>query len=102
MRCSFEETVDVLLEAAGHAEVDPLRGVSENIILGQLPRMGTGCFDLLLDAEKCKQGIEIPLSIGAGMGTGMFFGRYIVHNISCIPNFKKFNFLSVRQLRWLG
>ena len=74
MRCSFEETVDVLLEAAGHAEVDPLRGVSENIILGQLPRMGTGCFDLLLDAEKCKQGIEIPLSIGAGMGTGMFFG----------------------------
>ncbi|KZS16977.1 DNA-directed RNA polymerase [Daphnia magna] len=28
MRCSFEETVDVLLEAAGHAEVDPLRGVS--------------------------------------------------------------------------
>ena len=83
MRCSFEETVDVLLEAAGHAEVDPLRGVSENIILGQLPRMGTGCFDLLLDAEKCKQGIEIPLSIGAGMGTGMFFGRYIVHNISC-------------------
>ena len=74
MRCSFEETVDVLLDAASHAEVDPLRGVSENIILGQLPRMGTGAFDLLLDAEKCKQGIEIPLNIGAGMGAGMFFG----------------------------
>jgi len=74
MRCSFEETVDVLLDAASHAEVDPLRGVSENIILGQLPRMGTGCFDLLLDADKCKQGIEIPLNIGAGMGAGMFFG----------------------------
>lgn len=74
MRCSFEETVDVLLDAASHAEVDPLRGVSENIILGQMPRMGTGCFDLLLDAEKCKQGIEIPLNIGAGMGAGMFYG----------------------------
>lgn len=74
MRCSFEETVDVLLEAAGHAEVDPLRGVSENIILGQLPKMGTGCFDLLLDAEKCKLGIEIPMTIGASMGQGMFFG----------------------------
>merc|ERR1719210_1296730 len=75
MRCSFEETVDVLMEAASHAEVDPMRGVSENIILGQMPRMGTACFDLLLDAEKCKFGIEIPMNIGAGMmGGGMFFG----------------------------
>ena len=75
MRCSFEETVDVLMEAASHAEVDPMRGVSENIILGQMPRMGTACFDLLLDAEKCKYGIEIPMNIGAGMmGGGMFFG----------------------------
>jgi len=32
----------VLLDAAAHAEVDPMRGVSENIIMGQLPRMGTG------------------------------------------------------------
>ncbi|EFN79616.1 DNA-directed RNA polymerase II subunit RPB1 [Harpegnathos saltator] len=76
MRCSFEETVDVLLDAASHAEVDPMRGVSENIIMGQLPRIGTGCFDLLLDAEKCKAGIEIPIAVGAGvMGSaGMFFG----------------------------
>lgn len=42
MRCSFEETVDVLMDAASHAELDPMRGVSENIIMGQLPRMGTG------------------------------------------------------------
>lgn len=42
MRCSFEETVDVLMDAAAHAETDPMRGVSENIIMGQLPRMGTG------------------------------------------------------------
>ena len=29
---------------------------------------------MLLDAEKCKFGIEIPLNIGAGMmGAGMFF-----------------------------
>ena len=37
--------------------------------------MGTACFDLLLDAEQCKQGIEIPMNGGAGMmGGGMFFG----------------------------
>ena len=60
--------MDVLMEAAAHAEVDPMIGVSENII------MGTACFDLLLDAEKCKFGIEIPMNIGAGMmGGGVFF-----------------------------
>ena len=32
----------MLLDASAHAEVDPMRGVSENIIMGQLPRMGTG------------------------------------------------------------
>uniref|UniRef100_A0A1B6E299 DNA-directed RNA polymerase subunit n=1 Tax=Clastoptera arizonana TaxID=38151 RepID=A0A1B6E299_9HEMI len=84
MRCSFEETVDVLMDAASHAEVDPMRGVSENIIMGQLPRMGTGCFDLLLDAEKCKAGIEIPLNMGMGMmgGGGMFFGSAATPSMS--------------------
>jgi len=76
MRCSFEETVDVLMDAAAHAETDPMRGVSENIIMGQLPKMGTGCFDLLLDAEKCRFGIEIPNTLGNSMlgGAAMFIG----------------------------
>lgn len=66
-RCSFEETVDILMEAACNAEVDPMKGVSENIMLGQLARIGSGYMDLLLDAEKCKQAMEIPLNVGAGM-----------------------------------
>lgn len=33
------------MDAASHAEVDPMRGVSENIIMGQLPRMGTGQYN---------------------------------------------------------
>ncbi|XP_050438042.1 DNA-directed RNA polymerase II subunit RPB1-like [Adelges cooleyi] len=61
MKCSFEETVEVLLDAALHGEVDPMKGVSENIIMGQLPKMGTGCFDLLLDAVRAQEGIEIPI-----------------------------------------
>ncbi|RUS82303.1 hypothetical protein EGW08_009935 [Elysia chlorotica] len=78
-RCSFEETVDILMEAASHAESDPMKGVSENIMLGQLAKIGTGSFELLLDAEKCKYGMEIPSNIGGpgimgGAGTGMFFG----------------------------
>jgi len=33
-KCSFEETVEILLEASFHAEIDPLSGVTENIIMG--------------------------------------------------------------------
>lgn len=61
--------VDVLMEAAAHGESDPMKGVSENIMLGQLAPAGTGCFDLLLDAEKCKYGMEIPTNI-PGLGIG--------------------------------
>lgn len=63
MRCSFEETVDVLMEAAAHAESDPLKGVSENILLGQLAKIGTGSFDLLLDVEKCASAMELPMNL---------------------------------------
>lgn len=62
------------MDAASHAEVDPMRGVSENIIMGQLPRMGTGCFDLLLDAEKCKDALEIPIGPVDAEG-GLFLGE---------------------------
>ena len=73
MKCSFEESVDVLMEAASCAEVDPIRGVSENIMLGQLPKIGTGSFDLVLDDSKCKLGMEIPMpGSGMMMGGGIF------------------------------
>lgn len=61
MRCSFEETVDILLDAAVFAETDHLRGVTENIMLGQLAPIGTGDCALLLNEEMLKQAIEIPL-----------------------------------------
>lgn len=49
MRCSFEETVEILLEAAAFGELDDCRGVSENLILGQMAPAGTGEFDVFLD-----------------------------------------------------
>ncbi|CDF38608.1 DNA-directed RNA polymerase rpb1 [Chondrus crispus] len=58
MKCSFEETTDILLEAAQFGEKDHLRGVSENIMLGQLPPIGTGSFKLLLNEDKLKDAIE--------------------------------------------
>ena len=49
MRCSFEETVEILLEAAAHGELDDCRGVSENVMLGQLAPLGTGEMEVFLD-----------------------------------------------------
>ncbi|CAF3316832.1 unnamed protein product [Rotaria socialis] len=74
MRCSFEETVDVLMEAAAHAEQDPLKGVSENILLGQLAKIGTGSFDLLLDVEKCSSAMELPMNFAQDTMNDMMLG----------------------------
>lgn len=46
-RAAFEVTVDNLLEAAIHGETDGLRGVTENVIVGQPIRLGTGAIDLV-------------------------------------------------------
>ncbi len=54
-RCSFEETVEILLDAAAFAEVDHIRGVTENIIMGQLCPLGTGYFDVLIDKAALAQ-----------------------------------------------
>ena len=51
MRCSFEETVEILLDAAASGELDDCRGVSENIMLGQLAPVGTGEVEVLMDQE---------------------------------------------------
>jgi DNA-directed RNA polymerase II subunit RPB1 len=51
MRCSFEETVEILMEAAAVGELDDCRGVAENIMLGQMAPLGTGEFDVMLDED---------------------------------------------------
>jgi len=33
-KCSFEETVDILLKAAVYSNLDKLKGVTENIMMG--------------------------------------------------------------------
>ncbi|GMF25445.1 unnamed protein product [Phytophthora lilii] len=62
VRCSFEETVEILMDAAMFSEGDPLTGVSENIMLGQLAPLGTGIMDLVLDAKKLANAIEYEAS----------------------------------------
>ncbi|CAM1504094.1 Fc.00g016850.m01.CDS01 [Cosmosporella sp. VM-42] len=64
MRCSFEETVEILLEAAATGELDDCRGISENVMLGQMAPMGTGNFDVLLDPKM----LETVISDNSRMG----------------------------------
>eukprot|EP01103_Thecamoeba_quadrilineata_P002203 TRINITY_DN12197_c0_g1_i1.p1 TRINITY_DN12197_c0_g1~~TRINITY_DN12197_c0_g1_i1.p1 ORF type:complete len:1771 (-),score=338.80 TRINITY_DN12197_c0_g1_i1:46-5313(-) len=58
MRCSFEETVDILLDAATYALTDNIAGVTENIILGQLAPLGTGCFDIFLNDKMLDNAVD--------------------------------------------
>ena len=48
-KASFEETEKILLRAAVFGEVDPITGVSANIMTGQVIRGGTAFSQLLLD-----------------------------------------------------
>lgn len=52
MRCSFEETVNILTDAALHCEFDPIRGVTENIIMGKTAKVGTGVVDVFVDINR--------------------------------------------------
>jgi DNA-directed RNA polymerase II subunit RPB1 len=50
-KCSFEETVEVLMDAAAFGEIDTLKGISDNIMVGQTIPSGTGSVDLIYDHE---------------------------------------------------
>ena len=48
-KASFEETPEMFLKAAKHAELDLMTGVSANVMCGQEGYFGTGAFQLLLN-----------------------------------------------------
>jgi DNA-directed RNA polymerase II subunit RPB1 len=51
-KASFEETPEMFLRAAKHAELDPMTGVSANIMCGQEGYFGTSSFDVMLDVNE--------------------------------------------------
>jgi DNA-directed RNA polymerase beta' subunit len=51
-KATFEESTDILIKAAIFAETDKMKGVSANIMMGQLCHGGTNDFDLMFDEEK--------------------------------------------------
>lgn len=75
MRCSFEETVEILLEAAATGELDDCRGISENVMLGQLAPMGTGHFNVYLDPKMLDTVISDNSRMGLMPGMTMKGGQ---------------------------
>lgn len=80
-RASFEEMMDMLEEAATYGEVDHLRGVSENICVGQVTPVGTGTVAIQRDiastasiglrplsAYKLRQAEPFPMNIDTRTG----------------------------------
>jgi DNA-directed RNA polymerase subunit A" len=51
-RAAFEITVNHLLRAARKGEVDELKGVAENIIVGQPITVGTGAIKLAMGGRR--------------------------------------------------
>jgi len=57
-RASFEETVKHLLKAGAYGEEEQLKGVVENIIVGQIIALGTGIPELIMKTEERAKGKE--------------------------------------------
>jgi DNA-directed RNA polymerase beta' subunit len=51
-KASFEETPEMFLKAARHAELDTMRGISANVMCGQEGFFGTSSFQVVLDIEE--------------------------------------------------
>ena len=49
LRMTFETSVKFITDAALHCEVDRCNTPSSQIIMGQLPQIGTGMHDILMD-----------------------------------------------------
>ncbi|THH07234.1 hypothetical protein EW146_g9383 [Bondarzewia mesenterica] len=80
MRSSFEETVEILMEAAAVGERDDCHGIAENVMFGQMAPMGTGAFEVALDIDMLKDVIvdsNLPMQsmLAAHVEEGMTPGQ---------------------------
>jgi len=51
-KASFEETPEMFLKAAKHAELDTMKGISANVMMGQEGFYGTSVFQVVLDLDE--------------------------------------------------
>ena len=54
-KSTFEVHTEVLLSASRHGEFDDMRGVSANVMMGQVGPYGTGMFGVVLDMKEMEK-----------------------------------------------
>lgn len=58
-KATFEESIDILINAAIHTEKERMQGVSASIIVGNRAPIGTGFFDLCVDVDSLTRGSHV-------------------------------------------
>jgi DNA-directed RNA polymerase II subunit RPB1 len=87
-KASFEETPEMFLKAARHAELDTLRGISANVMCGQEGHFGTAAFQVVLDIEEMQK-LEAASEykyVDADEEIEKFFGDVSSPDDPCGPN----------------
>jgi DNA-directed RNA polymerase II subunit RPB1 len=87
-KASFEETPEMFLKAARHAELDTLRGISANVMCGQEGHFGTAAFQVVLDIEEMQK-LEASSEykyVNADEEIEKFFGAVENPDDPCGPN----------------
>ena len=64
-KASFEESLENFMKAGINGERETTTGVSASIMLGKMPNIGTGVFDLMVDLEKLTKSEEQVMSVPA-------------------------------------
>ena len=57
-KASFEESLENFMKAGVNGEKESANGVSASIMLGKMPNIGTGVFDLMVDFEKLVEDVS--------------------------------------------
>jgi DNA-directed RNA polymerase beta' subunit len=60
-KASFEESLENFLKAGINGEKESANGVSASIMLGKMPNIGTGVFDMMVDINALKRHKTVPL-----------------------------------------
>jgi len=87
-KASFEETPEMFLKAARHAELDSMRGVSANIMCGQEGLFGTNAFQVYLDIDqmqRLEEDSKYQPPIDTNEEIDKFFGEVEKPDDDCAP-----------------
>ena len=88
-KASFEETPEMFLKAARHAELDTMRGVSANVMCGQEGFVGTSAFQVVLDIKEMsnlEQKIKYEIQDEEQIINNDLFGKFENPDDPCSKN----------------